>query len=164
MCTLVINLQIVNSGLPSCHARSFWSYCDNIVYFFFQKTSTYLFFLITRSFFWLDYFLRAWKNLNGSLFLSPISHCRMIHLLQSLTFISARSSRHRSLPSPPPKVPTPSMGRYHEHPDGPSSSNRGSQRSKWRRVGASSSSSTGEKAGLPELDLLHMRRQTSTFG
>jgi hypothetical protein len=46
----------------------------------------------------------------------------------------------------------------------PSSLNCGSQHSTWRRAGVISSSSTGEKVSLLELDLLKMRRQTSAFG
>jgi hypothetical protein len=34
MCALVINLHIVNSGSSSCHARAFWSLCDDVVFFF----------------------------------------------------------------------------------------------------------------------------------
>jgi hypothetical protein len=30
-------LQIVNSGSPSCHMRAFWSLCDDVVYIFFAN-------------------------------------------------------------------------------------------------------------------------------
>jgi hypothetical protein len=54
------------------------------------------------------------------------------------------------------------MGRYHDQTDNPILPNpKGHIAPHDDHAEESSSNSTGEKVGLPELDLLHMRRQTS---